>query len=95
MTEVRKLIDYYVSVDDGDHMDIVSFNDHIFPALASYYETINEGSMAYRLALDDDESETPWIEVEMGAILFTGDENGIDGDEEMESMINHKFPEAD
>ena len=88
MTTVRKLIDYYVSVDDGDHMDIVSFHDHIFPALASYYETINVGP-------DDGESTTRWLEVEMGAIIFTGDENGIDGDEEMESMLNHLFPEAD
>ena len=88
MTNVRKLIDYYVSVDDGDHMDIVSFHDHIFPALATYYETINVGP-------DDGESTTRWLEVELGEIIFTGDENGIDGDEEMDPLLNHEFPEND
>jgi hypothetical protein len=88
MTEVRKLIEYYVSVDDVDHMDIVSFHDHIFSALASYYETINIGP-------DDGESTTRLLQVEIGEIIFTGDENGIDGDEGMESLLYHEFSETD
>ena len=30
MTEVNKLIDYYVAVDDGDHQYKMSTNDPIF-----------------------------------------------------------------
>jgi len=82
MTEVYKLIDYYVSVDDGDHMDIVSNNDHIFDALASYYETINQGP-------NDGVSKTRWLEVEIGEIIFTGE------NEEQEPLLYHEFTEAE
>ena len=80
MTELHKLMDYYVSVDDGDHMNIVSNNDHIFEALCSYYQTINEGS-------NDGVSTTRWLQVEMGELIFTGE------NEEMEPLLYHNFPE--
>ena len=82
MTEVNQLMDYYVTVDDGDHMDFVSHNDHIFEALCSYYQTINEGP-------NDGVSAARWLEVEMGEIIFTGE------NEEMEPLLYHEFPEAD
>ncbi len=82
MTEVNQLMDYYVTVDDGDHMDFVSYNDHIFEALCSYYETINVGP-------DDGVSAARWLEVEIGEIFFTGE------NEEMEPLLSHEFPEAD
>ncbi len=82
MTEVNELMDYYVTVDDGDHMDFVSYNDHIFEALCSYYETINVGP-------DDGVSAARWLEVEIGEIFFTGE------NEEMEPLLSHEFPEAD
>ena len=87
MTEVQQLMDYYVSVDDGDHMYIVSNNDHIFEALSSFYETIHEGPSTGIIS--------PWLSVEMGEIIFTGDENLIDGDEHQEPLLYHEFPEAD
>jgi hypothetical protein len=82
MTEVNQLMDYYVSVDDRDHMDIIGFYDHIFDALCSYYETINEGP-------NDGVSAAVWLSVEMGEIIFTGE------NEEQEPLLYHEFPEAD
>ena len=81
MTEVNQLMDYYVAVDDGDHQYIVSFNDTIFEALCSYYETIHEGPNTGMIS--------PWLEVEMGEIIFTGE------NEEQEPLLYHEFPEAD
>ena len=81
MTEVNLLMDYYVAVDDGDHQYIMSFNDTIFEALCSYYETIHEGPNTGMIS--------PWLEVEMGEIIFTGE------NEEQEPLLYHEFPEAD
>ena len=81
MTEVHELMDYYVAVDDGDHQYIVSNNDTIFDALCSFYETIHEGPNTGMIS--------PWHEVEMGEIIFTGE------NEEQEPLLYHEFPEAD
>ena len=81
MTEVNLLMDYYVAVDDGDHQYIMSIYDTIFEALCSYYETIHEGPNTGMIS--------PWLEVEMGEIIFTGE------NEEQEPLLYHEFPEAD
>ena len=81
MTEVNQLMDYYVAVDDGDHQYIMSIYDTIFEALCSYYETIHEGPNTGMIS--------PWLEVEMGEIIFTGE------NEEQEPLLYHEFPEAD
>ena len=78
MSDIHELMNYYVSVDDGDHMFIVSNNDHIFEALCSYYQTIDEGP-------NDGVSTSRWLEVEMGETLFTG---------EIEPLLYHEFPET-
>ena len=75
-------MDYYVAVDDGDHMDICSNNDQIFEALCSFYETINQGP-------DDGISTTRWLSVEMGEIIFTGE------NEEQEPLLYHEFSEIE
>ena len=81
MTEVNLLMHYYVAVDDGDHQYIMSTYDHIFEALCSYYQTIHEGPNTGMIS--------PWLEVEMGEIIFTGE------NEEQEPLLYHEFPEAD
>ena len=81
MNEINLLMDYYVAVDDGDHQYIMSFYDTIFEALCSYYETIHEGPNTGMIS--------PWLEVEMGEIIFTGE------NEEQEPLLYHEFPEAD
>jgi hypothetical protein len=82
MTDEHKLMDHYVCVDDGTHMAIIDYYEHIFEALCSYYETINVGP-------DDGLSAARWLEVEIGEIFFTGE------NEEMEPLLSHEFPEAD
>jgi len=81
MSDIHELMNYYVSVDDGDHMFIVSNNDHIFEALCSYYQTIDEGP-------NDGVSTSRWLEVEMGETIFTGKY------EEIEPLLYHEFPET-
>ena len=81
MNEINLLMDYYVAVDDGDHQYIMSNYDTIFEALCSYYETIHEGPNTGMIS--------PWLEVEMGEIIFTGE------NEEQEPLLYHEFPEAD
>ena len=81
MNEINLLMDYYVAVDDGDHQYIMSIYDTIFEALCSYYETIHEGPNTGMIS--------PWLEVEMGEIIFTGE------NEEQEPLLYHEFPEAD
>ena len=80
MTEVHQPKDYYVVVDDGDHMYFVSNNEHIFDALANYYDTINQGP-------DDGISTSRWLEVEMGELVSTSK------NEEMEPILYHEFTE--
>ena len=80
MTEVNELWDYYVSVDDIDHMHIIDHYDHIFDALCIYYETINQGPY-------DGVSAARWDQVEIGEIIFTGE------NEEMEPLLYYTFPE--
>ena len=75
-------MDYYVAVDDGDHMDICSNNDQIFEALCSFYKTINQGP-------DDGVSTTRWLSVEMGEIIFTGE------NEEQEPLLYQEFSEIE
>ena len=73
----NELWDYYVSyewIEDG-HYD---YYDTIFEALAGYYQAINEGPTS---GLDG----SNLIEVEIGKVLFTGE------NEEPEPFETHSF----
>ena len=49
---------FYTGVDDGEHFTEVDKFDHIFEALASYFQLINEGPI---------DGETIYLEAELGA----------------------------
>ena len=49
---------FYTGVEDGEHWTEAATFDHIFDALASYYELINEGPI---------DGETIYLEAELGA----------------------------
>ena len=70
---------FYTGVDDGEHFTEVDKFDHIFEALASYFQLINEGPI-------DTDGWAVYEGVELGAWLDLDTE-----DEEMDTIEFHSF----
>ena len=70
---------FYTGVDDGEHFTEVDKFDHIFEALASYFQLINEGPI-------DADGSAAYEGVELGAWLDLDTE-----DEEMDTIEFHAF----